>query len=155
MSHDEEPEPTEDEIRAAAELARALDRTRDPEPGSDAAFAAAIRATRRQEPALVPSERERMVARAMARGASAGRARTRTRWLAAAAVVLLAAGIPAGWALTHGSTHTSAPAVSFGGPTDAIFSAPFPDDQRASERMDRIASTRAHDYFAAIAAGAR
>lgn len=151
-----EPEPTEEELRAAAELARALDAKADPAPGSDAAFAAALRATRKAEP-LADDAKARAIDRAMARGRSAARSRTRTRWLAAAAVALLAASLPLGWALTSGGGEPGpAPsAIVFGGPTDALFAEPFPDEQRASERMDRIATARAHDYFAAIAAGSR
>ncbi len=155
MSHDDEPEATEEELRAAADLARALDAKGDPAPGSDAAFAAALRATRKPGPELLAMDRERVIDRAIVRGSSVARSRVRTRWLAAAAAVLLAASIPIGWALSNAGPDAPA-SLSFGGPTDAIFSAPFPDEQRASERMDRIASTRAHDYFAAIAAaGAR
>ena len=155
---DDEPEPTEEELRAAAELARALDAKRDPAPGSDAAFAAALKATRRPEP-LAGERKAQAIERAMVRGASASRARTRSRWLAAAAAVLLAASLPIGWALSgvgaREGAGSTAPSAAFGGPTDALFAAPFPDEQRASERMDRIATARAHDYFAVLAAGAR
>lgn len=155
---DDEPEPTEEELRAAAELAHALDGRADPAPGSDAAFASALRATRSAAPKLEDAERERVVARAMTKGTAVARSRSRARWLAIAAAALVAIAIPAGLALTGGPREVSgvvAPSIGFGGPTDAIFGGPFEDDQRASDRMDRIASTRAHDYFAAIAAGAR
>lgn len=154
---DDEPEPTEEELRAAAELARALDGRADPAPGSDAAFASALRATRSAPPKLEDAERERVVARAMAKGTQVARSRHRARWLAIAAAALVAIAVPAGLALTGGARDVPvvAPSIAFGGPTDAIFAGPFADEQRASERMDRIASTRAHDYFAAIAAGER
>ncbi len=149
MTNHDEPEPTEEELRAAEELARALDAKADPAPGSDAAFAAAIRATRRKSPVDVAP----IVDRALDRGTRAARGRARGRWLVAAAA-LLALSLPIGWAVTR-PAPTPVAVPTFGGPTDAIFAAPFPDAQRASERMDRIATTRAHDYFAAIAAGAR
>lgn len=154
MSHDDEPEPTEQELREAAELARALEDEGDPAPGSDAAFARALRATRKLEPKLESTKRAATVDRAAARGARTTGARRRLRWLAIAAAVLLAIAIPAGLAGPSRSpdSDVAIPALSFGGPTDTIFGGPFADEQRASERMDRIASTRAHDYFAAIAA---
>jgi hypothetical protein len=150
---DDEPEPTEDELRAAAELARALDGGGDPSPGSDAAFAKALRATTKREPKLADEKRSAVVDRAFARGSGAARARTFRRSLALAAAALIAIAIPAGIALTGSEPEPVVVGpVTFGGPTDAVFGAPFADDQRASERMDRIATTRAHDYFAAIAA---
>lgn len=155
MSHDDEPEPTDEELRQAAELARALDGEADPAPGSDAAFATALRASRKLEPKLQPIERDRVVTRAMTRGGARARTRTGARWLAIAAAAVLTVGLPLGWALSIDAPPPEPTQVSFGGPTDAIFSAPFRDDQRASERMDRIASTRAHDYFAVLAAEAR
>ncbi len=153
MSHiDDEPEPTEEELRAAAELARALDEGASGEAGSDAAFAQALRATRGQAPKLAPEVRARAVDRAMQRGAGAARARGRVRWLAAAAVVLLTLGLPLGLSLWPEAPAPDLRALRYGGPTSAIFEAPFEDEQRASERMDRIATVRAHDYFAAWAA---
>lgn len=154
---DDEPEPTEEELRAAAELARALDAKGDPAPGSDAAYASALRATRGMGAKLEPAEASRAVERALARGARGARTRGRVRWLAVAAAALFAVAIPVGLAMQHrdasgGTTTTTPPRVlSFGGPTDAIFGAPFEDGQRPSERMDRIANVRAHDYFAALA----
>jgi len=148
MSDDQEPEPTEEEVRAAAELARALDAKDDPAPGSDAAYAAALRATIDR---AATTSHAGAVERALARGARASRARTRGRWLVAAAA-LLAISVPIGWTISHDAREVAAASVVFGGPTDAIFGAPFEDGQRASERLDRIAQTRAHDYFAALAA---
>ena len=150
MTDHDEPEPTEEELRAAEELARALDAKMDPAPGSDAAFAVALRATRQKSVVDVAP----IVERAVARGARASRGRTRRIWLVAAAA-LLAVSLPVGWVARYAPAPAPVVMPTFGGPTDAIFAAPFPDAQRASERMDRIATTRAHDYFAAIAAGAR
>ncbi|MFO0684592.1 MAG: hypothetical protein U0234_21230 [Sandaracinus sp.] len=152
MSHiDDEPEPTEEELRAAAELARALDEGSSAEPGTDAAFAQALRATKGQAPKLAPEVRVRAVDRAMQRGAGAARTRARVRWLAAAAVVLITLGLPLGLSLWP-DPAPDLRTVRYGGPTSAIFEAPFADEQRASERMDRITTVRAHDYFAAWAA---
>src|SRR5262245_48547227 len=118
----DEAEPTEEELRAAEALARALDdRKADAAPGSDAAFARALAAGRGRAAKLEPAARRDVVDRAMARGARASRARTRRTWLVAAAA-LLAISLPIGWALTSdgGATSTPAPIV-FGGPTDALF----------------------------------
>lgn len=148
---DDEPEPTEEELRAAAELARALDEGSSGEAGSDAAFASALRATKGTTPKLEPAVRARAIDRAMARGAGAARTRSRVRWLAAAAVVLLTLGIPIGLSLQP-APPVDPSTLRYGGPTSTIFEAPFEDEQRASERMDRITAVRAHDYFAAWAA---
>jgi hypothetical protein len=156
IDHEDEPEPTEEELRAAAELARALDAKSDPPPGSDAAFARALRATQKREPELELAARDRLVQRAMSRGASQARSAGRRRWLAVAAAALIAVAIPVGLAWQTQETDRSSADVrvtaAFGGPTDTIFGGPFDDAQRSSERMDRIANVRAHDYFAAIAA---
>jgi hypothetical protein len=149
---DDEPEPTEDELRAAAELARALDAKTDPAPGTDAAFASALRATRK----LVPVASETRVAaldRAMAKGDARARARSRARWLAVAAAALLALGIPAAAAISAGTSGgvTRVPAA-YGGRTDALLGSAIDDERTSSERMDVIAAARTRDYFAAWAA---
>src|SRR6187399_785691 len=105
-NQDDEPEPTEDELRAAAELARALDAKADPAPGSDAAFAKALRATKQREPKLAAETRSAVVDRAFARGSGVARARSFRRTLALAAAALIAIAIPAGIALTGSEPET-------------------------------------------------
>lgn len=139
----------DDVERAEAEaLARALDAQGDPVPGSDAATVAALRASR--DPAgLDPEAKRRMVSRAVASARSA----RRRRWIrpaglafaAAAAIVLVVASRSGG--------PTPAAPRSYGGASDAVFGAPFPDDEPASARLDRLTSARTRDYFASIAEG--
>jgi hypothetical protein len=153
---DDEPPPTDEELRAAEALARALDAKADPAPGSDAAFAAALRATKGTAARMPEAERSAIVDRALGRGATRARWRTGRVVLAAAAALLLAVSIPVGLSLTH-APAPAAPAITYGGPSDAVFDAPFPNEQRASTRMDLIVNARTHDYFSALDAtrGAR
>jgi hypothetical protein len=152
LTDHDEPEPTEEELRAAAELARALDGKGDPAPGSDAAFASALRASRRGAPKLAPEVRAAVVDRAVARGGGRRRTRTATRWLAIAAAALLAVGIPVGIALTNGTATVVTVPVSYGGRTDALLGSAIDDERTSGARMDVIAHARTRDYFAAWAA---
>lgn len=161
---DEPAAATEDERVAADALARALDpgdAGSDPAPGTAAATVHALRAGRGQLVVLDPARKAAMVARAVASARRARRRRTvRTAFIsfAAAAAVLFAVG-RLGIGASEGpgadagpGTRLSGRVVVYGGASDAVFGEPFPDDQRASERLDRLTSARTRDYFAALGA---
>ena len=99
-------------------------------------------------PKLADDARASIVSGALAEGAR----RARRRWigttLAIAAAAVLGLAVPAAmFAAGGGGTSRE---LAYGGPTDSVFDQPFEDTQRASERMDRIALARTHDYFTAL-----
>lgn len=150
MNHDDDDiGPITDEERALAEaLRQALESHEDPSPGSDAAFAAAVRASRSgATPPLTAEARASIVGASIADGARRARRRRVSSLFAIAAAGVLGLAIPAA-IYAGGSTPTRE--LAYGGPTDELFEGPFEDTQRASERMDRIALARTHDYFAAL-----
>ena len=156
-------EPSEGEIapRDAEErddadaLARSLDSKGDPAPGSAAATALALRAGRGPIAALDPARKAAMIARAVARARAERRRRqvrsTAFAFAAAAAVLLAIGGVGLGLGTARGSSGRVA--VVYGGASDSVFGDPFPEDQRASERLDVLTSARTRDYFAALGAG--
>lgn len=146
MNHeDDELGPITDEERAEADaLRKALESPDDPTAGSDAAFAAAVRASLKGVPPLATDARAAIVKTAMEEGGRRARRRSMRSYFAIAAVALLGLAVPAAMLATR------APELRYGGPTDTVFGAPFEDAQRASDRMDRIAAARTHDYFAAL-----
>jgi hypothetical protein len=149
MTDDDDIGPvTEDERREAEALRQALESKADPAPGSDAAFAAAIRASSLgARPALAGPAKREAVKAAVAEGSRRARRRSIRTVFAIAAAAVLGLAIPA--AIVRG-VGSPAPALSYGGPTDRVFEGPFEDTQRASDRMDRIAVARTHDYFTAL-----
>ncbi len=137
---------SEEERREANALRKALE-AGDPAPGSDAAFAAAVRASMvGARPELAAEARTAVVADAIREGSRRARRRSLRTMLAIAAAVVLGLAVPA--ALYQGGSST--PSITYGGPTDAVFEGPFVDAQRASERMDLIVDARTEDYFAAL-----
>lgn len=149
MSEDDDLGPITDEEREAAEaLRKELDRGGDPAPGSDAAFAAAVRASMlgAKTPLEGPARAEAVKA-AITEGSRRARRRSIRTMFAIAAAALLAVAVPTAM---YAGTASEGPALTYGGPTDAVFDGPFEDTQRASERMDRIVDARTHDYFAAL-----
>lgn len=146
--------PDPHELGEAEALARALESGTDPAPGSPAAAVLALRASRGGAAPLEPARKAAMVARAVAAARAARRRRTVRTFavgLAAAAAVLLVLG-RWGTGLSGGGGAHDAPHAAYGGPSDAVFLEPFPDDQPASARLDRLTAARAHDYFRALGA---
>ena len=145
--------PDARELESAADLREALETERDPTPGTAAATVAALRAGRAGAPPLAAATRARLVERAIA-AARASRRRRLVRNLGVGLAVAAAALLSVG-GLGAGARFYGAPAanVAYGGASDSVFAEPFADDQRPSERLDRLTTARAHDYFAALAEG--
>jgi len=149
--HDEPP-PTEEELAAARALADELDGARPPSRGSLAETALAARAAVRDEPPL-----DRAIVR---RGVDEGLARRRRTSRAVAFTALAAAAIAvaglvimqgAGILQLAGSGGSAGPTTSppIAAPAlTALRIEPFPDGQRTSERVDRMARLAASDWWA-------
>lgn len=159
-----ESEIKEEERAAAAALARGLDAgetAADSELGELLRVAGRARAAAGLAHPLEPARREALVGEVIASVAQAP-SRPRRRLVlvgAIAAALLVALGLVA---LLLARPKVTPPAVqiaqsdSRAAPTDALFDGPFPEDQRPSERMDRIVAARTRGYFSAqIAARAR
>ncbi len=134
---------SDEERRAAADLAAALEQPENAQPGSDAAFLLALAATKKDvapEPSVVETAIERAI--------EARRIHQRSRaWMrfALAAIVLLVA-LPVGrlWLDTQPASFLTA---------DEILGAPPDDDETPGERLRRIARARTRSYFRAIGGG--
>ena len=156
---DREPEASRAEVAAAADLERALG---GGHPSSGAAellrLFDRVRATAGPVEPLAPAAAESAVEAAIRTMSGRAGPRSRGRWpasrwvagvatLAAAAAVLV---IVVPMATTGGR---ELPPEAVVGPTDALFSGPFPEGQSAAERADTIVAARTRGYFAALAAG--
>jgi hypothetical protein len=156
MNDEDDIGPVSDEERAEAEaLRKALDGDGDPAPGSDAAFAAAVRASMSgAKPALGEDERDEAVRAAIRDGSRRARRRSVRTLFAMAAAAIVAIAVPtaiyAGRTSGVETSSATSEGLQYGGATDSVFGAPFDPAQRASERMDRIVDARTDDYFAAL-----
>lgn len=132
---------SDEERRAAADLAADLEQPDQVQPGSDAAFLLALAAAKKYV-APVPSVEEAAIERAIEARRIRHRSRTWMR-LALAAIVLLVA-LPAGSRLWIEAQPASFPTA------DEILGAPPDDDEAPSERLRRIARARTRSYFRAV-----
>jgi len=150
--------PPSDEERARADaLRRALDGAggeageRAGEVDALVRLAESLRAASGKAEPLEPGARTSIVDAALEVGLRKRRRAWRPAIVAAAAAVLLAVG----GAYLLGAPSGGLPEEAYSAPTDALFDAPFPEDQTAAERLDRIVSARTRGYFAALAEGER
>ncbi len=157
--HDEPP-PTEEELAAARALADELDGARRPSRGSLAETALAARAAVRDEAPLDRSIVRRGVEEGLARRRRASRTVAITAFAAAAIavaglVVTQAAGVL--WLVGSGGSAGATISVPIAAPTlSALRVEPFPEGQRTSERVDRMARLAASDWWTdEVAAAAR
>lgn len=163
--------PTEDELREAEALRAALDEpsalaARRAAGDHDAVLDVALRARAAvgHAPALDAAVRTAAVeaaVRSPARAADTREVRRReTRsaapWLAAAAALLVAA---SGAALAVRFVAEPGPSIAralpddaYARPSDGLFGAGLPPEQRASERLDAIVASRTRGYFSVLAA---
>ena len=139
----EEAPVTEEERAAAEALAEALEKPSAVRPGSDAAFALAMRASHHTEPASELVTQQALDLAIEERGRSR---RARTWWPVLLAAVVLLVAVPMASRLVPGTTSVPETVV-LGLPTaDAILGVPPEDDQRASERLDILTRARARSY---------
>lgn len=144
---DEAP-PTEEEIAAARALAAELDGARDPSRGSLGELARAARATVRDE--------ESLSADVVRRGVEAGLTKKRSAQRRVAFVSFAAAAIALIGFVALANPFASRDVVEpdLANPTvglpelTRLPSAPFPDGQRTSDRLDRMARLASEDWLA-------
>jgi hypothetical protein len=144
---DEAP-PTEEELAAARALAAELDGAGDPARGSLAELARAARATTRDEAPLS--------ADVVRRGVEAGLAKKRTAQRRVAFVSFAAAAIALIGFVTLASPFASRDVVESDRPSPTVGPleltrlprAPFPEGQRTSDRIDRMARLASEDWLA-------
>ncbi|MBN8611372.1 MAG: hypothetical protein J0L92_12335 [Deltaproteobacteria bacterium] len=144
---DEAP-PTEEELAAARALAAELDGAGDPTRGSLAELARRARATTHDQPPLS--------ADVVRRGVEAGLAKKRTAQRRVAFVSFAAAAIAVIGFVALASPFTSRDVVESDLPSPTVGppeltglpSAPFPDGQRTSDRLDRMARLASEDWLA-------
>lgn len=159
-------ETKDDEKRAAEALARALEESTDGQEPEDVAdpdvadllrVADRVRASGGLVEPLATNLRDSMVDQAL--GRATPQRSTTLYWIGgalAASVAACALGLIF-FALPQSQSSTAmtadafaAPLEAFAAPTDALFDGPFPDDQSAAERMDRIVGARTRGYFDAL-----
>jgi hypothetical protein len=140
-------EVSEEERAAAEAMAQALEKPAAVRPGTDAAFALALRATQNKVP-LDEAVEDRAIEKAIETSRRARRSRTWGPLLLAAAVLLLA--VPATSRLNDWLTAPVSSETSDALPTaDQILAVPPPDDQRPAERLSILSRARARSYFSA------
>jgi hypothetical protein len=145
--NDDELDITDEERAMAAELVRALETPSAARPGTDGAFALALKASHATPvPALDPAVEERAIERALTAASAKQRRRTFTPLLLAAAVLLLA--VPAAGTLNQLWSAPSVPAITTALPTaDALLGGPIDEDQAASDRTLTLSRARTRSYF--------
>lgn len=145
--NDEELDITDEERAMAAELARALESS-EARPGSDAAFALALRATHTRS-SIDPDAQARALERAVAASGKQQRRRTFVPLLLAAAALLLA--VPATGTLNRLWTAPTRMPVAVETPAlpsaDALLGAPIDEDQPAGDRARVLGRARTRSYF--------
>lgn len=144
---DEAP-PTEEEIAAARALAAELDRARDPSRGSLGELARAARATVRDEEPLSADVVRRGVESGLAKKRSAQR-RVAFVSFAAAAIALIGFVALASPFASRDVVESDLPRPTVGAlELTRLPSAPFPEGQRTSDRLDRMARLASEDWLA-------
>lgn len=144
---DEAP-PTEEELAAARALAAELDGANDPARGSLGELANAARASVRDEPALSLDVVRRGVEAGLAKKRSAQR-RVAFVSFAAAAIALIGFVALASPFASRDVVESDLPRPTVGPPElTGLPSAPFPEGQRASDRVDRMARVASEDWLA-------
>jgi hypothetical protein len=142
-------EVTEEERAEAEALARALEKPTTARPGSDAAFALAMRASHHHQP---PSDAVAEHALDVAIEERRRHRRGRTWWPVLLAAVVLLVAVPAASRIGSVLAPTRPEAIAIALPTaDAILGAPPADDQRASERLEILTRARSRAYFEGLA----
>lgn len=153
----EELEATPDELRLARALGDALDGAAGGEAETAALVAVVdrVRASSGLARPLSEEERDVLIDEAVEQTLQRPRSRWPSRIIpiaVAAALVVCALGLI--WLYqgpdSDGASITASRLEGQVAPTDTLFDGPFPEDQSATERVDRIVSARTRGYFAAL-----